>query len=1164
MKSPTHISRAASFRRLRLTLLLVAMVMMASGVSAQVRRQIPRPIQKPIKNKNDRQPRGPAAPPVLISVSASIENLLRKADEGIDRRQWKLTIDSLQRVIESPERSLVPADDDGRFESIRNVALRKLSTLPPEAMSAYHLLYDGKARAMFDRARQGHDIDLLQSVVDRYLLTAVGGEASSLLAGWLLDEGKAADALRIVEDLEQFGGVSGLPARSLVKKAAALALTGRSDDARAVFDRISDDDQDLSGDGLSGDSDAFLASLSVALRWRQSRLVQSDNPDGWPVVAGDNARRSLMPPVNPTVSGGIPWRFVLGGTTDFEWRPLVTDDPMGPLVQPPGNIVIDGDLLFLRTPSRLVALDAATLQQVWSRPFPAREYRVDPTNQPRQVGQVSRIAYDRDFAAWAVAAHDGKVFVLQRHMQRSDGIRRSSIQNYRHFPAWLCAFEQSTGRRLWQVGRLEEFPHPLADVEIRSAPIWAEGQLWFTYQRQRDLYLASVRASDGQINRSILLCSLPSPATPSWLPLDPAYDDGTVYVPTGEGMLLAVRTRDGNLLWATKYGESVTPTNAPPPIRPASRLVSAPVIADGLVLLAPTERNELFAFTADGGDIQWRVPLEGASYIVGATDSEVYLGGRTLCSLSLLDGSQKWSRPVEGAPTARTVLSGPHLLTPTWEEFVVTRAADGEVLSSQVLPSGQPPLGRLLCIKNAMYSVDPNLVRKFPDVERAYPETLARFEAAPDDANLATRLAWMELLKKSPERAYRVVRDFKVPDGVDPEARVALDRVRVSSLMSMADGADPTDRGALSWLEEAERYASTAQERVRVQLAFADRLRSLGDVTDAYQKLVQLGTAPDSRDVALRDGLTSYAVRLDVSSRLASLETVLREDQRQGLIDLLDARFATLSGKLRDNNDSQQAVAELDGLIHLDLLGETTIDALFELADLRMDQQRFEQAEQLLREALRRAETDQTRIRCLLRLYESVAGVSEFPGPAHEKSLSYLTSTYGKASIEDLGDMIVEDWVASERDRIKDLYGLNDSQRTALGPGFDGSVAWSPIQSRRSVRRVGRTTTANRPWTGTANTDGVILFSGPEDAVLDDRVVLINEEDTVQCIHAGNGAVLWESQLGFPSIEEAEPIVELQSVNDAGLPVTAVVDGQTAVIRGASGLHALGLVSGKR
>ena len=1152
----------------------LAAVPAAAQVRQQLRPQVRQQVQHVVINPKKVPRRSqPEAAPVLISVSAPIENLIRKAEEGIDRRQWKLAIDSLQRVIESPERSLVPTADSRRYESIRNVALDMLSSLPEEALASYHLLYDGKASAMYERARSQHDLDQLQIVVDRYLLTDVGGRASTLLASWLLDEGKAADALAIVEDIETYGAADEALTRNLVlKKAAALVLLERSDAASLLLG--SDVGRQAWGDRDRG---AFVESVAVARQWQRSAAADYSDPQSWSVEGGRNSRDGVMPAVNPTVRGAIPWRFELDETRDFEWRPLVTDDPMGPLVQPPGSLAIDGNLVFLRTPSQLLALDATTLRKEWAVRFPAREARVE-TNIVTRRGLDSFVPYDRDHAAWAVSAHDGQVYVLQRHTSRTDGIRRS-VQGYRPFPTWLTAFDQATGDMRWQVGREEDFPHPLADVEIRSVPIMVEGNLWLTCQRQRDLFLLCLNPADGEVIRSILICTLPSAATPTWLPLDPAYDDGTIFVPTGEGMLIAVRTRDGNLLWATQYADSVTPTVASPPLRPPNRLVTPPIATNGLVLLAPTESNEVLAVSAENGSILWQSELEGTSYIVGADGGRLFLGGRMLTARSVSDGSIIWSKPVDGAPTGRTVLSGSMLLTPTWEKFFARRTEDGGMLSEQSIPAGLPPLGRLVCVKNTMYSVDPNLVRKFPDVERAYPEAVADYEAEPDNATNVVRLAWMELLKERPSRAHDVVREYmdgrSVADGVAndgaandgapyKDASRELARVRVTSLLAMAAEAGEQHSQSLRWLDEAESFAESGRDRLRVKMAYADRLRVSGDVIAAYRKLVELGTAPASRGVTLRDGLTNYSIRLDLSRQLAALETQLSVADRNTLIGEVSARFAALIDDLLREENSQQAVAVLDGLIRLNLLGESTIDALFALSDLRMDQQRFEQAEQLVRESIRRAASRETRVRALMRHYETVAGASEFPGSAHEAALTLLETDFGSSIVPGLDDMTVAQWVELERKRLEELYGPQEPTRVAQRQGFDGSVAWAPIRSRLGVRRVLGRNTPNRPWTGTAQTDAVIVFEGKHKEVLGDRLFIINDADIVQCLHAANGALLWETELGFPFESELSPIVELQSASDAGLPVTAAVDGQTAVFRGASGLHAVGLISGKR
>ncbi|MHC5108566.1 MAG: outer membrane protein assembly factor BamB family protein [Planctomycetota bacterium] len=1112
----------------------------------------------PVLAQVPRSARGPKNQPVpvLIEVSAPIANLIDKADDGIARRDWKFAIDSLQRVIDDRERSLVVRPDTkaslGKlYESVRNVAMSRLSRLPPDAVSAYRVLYDGKAKSMYERALRRHDTDLLRELVDRYLLTSIGDQASDLLASWLLDDGRPADALSVLNDVKTHLHDADVSPRDLaVKRAAALMLLNRTTEAKYALKHIAP----VAG---TRDPSVVLDALDSPAARTIGFAELEIASNSWSVEGGSAARAGRMTPVSPTLQGAIPWRYELDAEDENYWRPLVTDDPTGPLVQPPGKLAAQNGLLFVRTPERCSALDLDTLAEKWSTPFRARSMK-DPTESPSNT-TITRAELDNDYAAWSVSAGLGKVFALQRWTRRGTGSGRPNIRLVNTYHTWLTAFDQETGAKVWQAARNEAFPHPLADAEIRALPIVVNGRLWVPYQRQRDLHLACLDAETGEVIRTLLLCTLPTAGTPVWQPLSLAHADGTIYVSVGEGVLVAARASDGVLLWANEFGESVSNPADPVRERPPNRLVSAPIVARGRVFVAPVESDELVVFAADRGSILWRRPLNGASYLVGVDDGLVFLGGRVIAAHSLVNGERLWEHTVSGAPTGRTVLSGDTLYTPTWDGLLAIDSANGESRGFEALPSNQTPLGTLLCINNAMYSLDTDVVRKFPDVRRAYPDAMADFEANPGLIEPAVRLAWMELLSERPDRAYDVIRT------VDEAARDASDRdkmdvarVRVASLLELARRAPKDDPSSLELVEEADAIAISREQRIEARLAFGERLIDLGRADEAYRKWVMLGTGPEGDALYATGGRVRAPARLDLSHRLQRLRDVLTPEQRESIAEEINRRVAELSENLLSEQSVRSSVLELHALIELNPVGQGPIEAMLSLADLRMRQRRYEQAEQLVLECYRRSETEPQKITALLRLYETIAGVSEIPGTAQLALLTRLKREYGSQLVPGTADYSLTDWVADERARVSEYMPAEDEGISQAIDGFTGSVAWSPVLSRStSGRRMG-----GRPWTGSANCDALVKFGGDNLSMLGDRLLLISSSDTVQCLHAGDGRTLWESEIGFVR-EPPRSQVRYNSWEKGGV-VTGMVSGQTGVFRGATGLHALGLVSGKR
>ena len=110
----------------------------------------------------------------------------------------------MQRIIDNPDGSLVLREDAGGaknelYESARQRAVRRLSSLPAEGVTAYRLLYDGRAKGIVERAIPARDAAALRSVIQRFPLTNFADDAADILASWALDEGRPAEATALLE-----------------------------------------------------------------------------------------------------------------------------------------------------------------------------------------------------------------------------------------------------------------------------------------------------------------------------------------------------------------------------------------------------------------------------------------------------------------------------------------------------------------------------------------------------------------------------------------------------------------------------------------------------------------------------------------------------------------------------------------------------------------------------------------------------------------------------------------------------------------------------------------------------------------------------------------------------------------------------------------------------
>ncbi|MFQ5461655.1 MAG: PQQ-binding-like beta-propeller repeat protein [Phycisphaerae bacterium] len=1122
-----------------------------------------------------RRPMMPAqsARPVLIEPSAPIKNLLQKAEEGISRRDWKFAIDSLQRIIEHPERPLVERsrDADGRvYESVRRVALARLASLPPEALRAYRLLFDGKARGLLQRGRMEHDPDALRVVVDRYLLSRYGDDAAQLLASWMLDAGRPADALALLTELAELvrdADVSQV--RTDLIRASCLALLGRSNEAVAMFEPDGRAEQLARAVGLDW-SEIETALVGLA-RSESAPGDASGGRAGWLTVGGSPAHLGRMAATSPTLHGRTPWHYPFGRVGVPSQDSIGAPASENGFYPTPSVLVAVNDLIFVRTPELLAALDADSLNPVWSRDFALRVPR-DPT---RRAGEPVVLpgemeAATTDHAGWSVSAGQGLLYVLQRGKVRLGGsavARRGSAPNrvLGSLPTWLTAVDQRTGAVRWQRGRTEAFPDPLADVEFRATPILAEGELWIPFQRQRDLYMAVLEPDTGALIHSSLLCTLPSPGAPLWGPLQPACGDGVVYIPTGEGVLLAVDQKRHALRWANQYAGSVSDASGLLPESPAHRLVSPPVVAGGRVFLAPVGRDEVLAFSATNGELLWRVPIGGSAHIVAWDSGYLWLGGGELACLLAADGQRVWTKTIEGLPTGRTVLAGDVLYTPTWDALVSVDALTGQRLRVEPLPEQHNPLGNLFCVNDSMYALDSRGLKRFPDVGRAFPHAAAEYAKHPDSLHAAVNLGWMELLRDRPDEAYQVCQDHDIKRSEEAASDDLQDlkRLKMEALLALAkqDSHAPAQR--IAYLKEAGASARNAQEQLRCGMALAETLEGLGRVDKAYRHLLALGMNADTATAATRSGAVRASARLQIRHRLRELEATLPDAQRRAIESEVRGVISQATRALEADPRDREAIETLLAVVALNPLGRGTTDARFELSDWYAVDQRYEQAEQYLLAGSRSATGSDAVITALMRQYEQYDALFGGHPSAQRDLLKTLAERFGAAPLPGETGRTVQAWVDARRADLARFSSNSGVDAAAEGvaqglPGFTGNMVWPAILA--DVQPNPAVPVQRMPVR--PNGDAMIAFSGVRDPALADRVLTLGAGDLLRCFRLADGQLLWKTQMG---VSKRPGTVSQASVMRGGLaPYDAVAAGQTAVILGNDGLHAIGLLTGKR
>ncbi|MBI1827742.1 MAG: PQQ-binding-like beta-propeller repeat protein [Planctomycetes bacterium] len=1122
---------------------------------------------------------------MLIETSAPIANLLARADEGISREDWKFAIDSLQRVMQDEEGSVVPCDDGAtpggaRFESARRLAQRKIASLPPEGLAAYRLLFDGSTKAMLDRAKSQHDAALLRKISEDYPATTWAPQTADLLGSWLIDEGRAEDAAGVLSDaMETLDADSPLRAGMVAKLAVARTM---------------------SGGRVSSEEIAEAAPKRVGTeKWNRG----IEQIRGWSNISTDASngdrsallRLTVQSEVAPTIADRPAAEHPLRGSLADLWRRLQDNQPSDPLFLPVTQLTYDGDRLFTRTATGCAALDADDLNVLWetSLASPARVKRRVGRMQARQLSlhqQAEPLGMD-EFLSALLSTGFGMVYVVDSN--DADSEVRIAPSGTR-----IIALDAATGAVRWTRGGTMNASDELADVQFRSAPIPVRNTLWVPFSRQGDFSIAILNPTDGSLIRSRLVGSSGMPrnlaAAP---PILLSTSESTVYVPSGNGALFALSAEDGVVRWVAQYprtaGGNVNSNG------PSSWLPSPAIPAGDSVILAPSDGRQLFAYSQTDGAYRWMATLENETYLLAAHADEVWVGGRTITCLSRSDGHQVWATRLTGVPTGRGVLSGSSLHLPTSIGLITLDAETGAEQKHQVQPLSQPPMGNLLCMDSALYSADSASIRKFLDVDRAYGVASSAHLAHPEDAIATLRLARVELARGNElealtlldgltqEEKYAGVSqrvDSRGPQHetiVDPRFLALLANTRVAAALTLAANPKTPPREAIRRLEEVARLHATAAQEIEARLRIAELDVTIGDTAAAFDALIDLGTDPLAETVIPSADRVEARAREIVASRLREMTSL--QDFTSSTRFLQHREWlGGLSNRIRGVALKADEIERLEALEQLRVPGQLSDKAAMILASDDICARRYERAELRMHEIMASAQDPavfQSALVQLCAMYDESA--ENVPGLL-SSALTQLERRFGDSpltpemmaaiSSNDTGAKSVRDWVAARRARLAASASPSRKNRPPASPpdGFDtdrskadvllsSDTAWThgvvdpmAATSNLNVRNGGSV----QPNDGTAFR--LIALDGEWAGTMVNRVVGFDSVTRLTCLEPATGNVVWQSELRLP-----EDFRFASSRESPGPPRFAPTDGQVAVFNSGEGLYAVGLVTGR-
>lgn len=878
------------------------------------------------------QPSGglaPAAGDTLVPLSdRDAESWLKRAEDAAARSDWKLAADTLMRVIDQYGDKTVSLDEGKHFYSAAHCALDQIARWPAEGLATYRLLYDSEVRQRLEAAIKSFDIDALRLIARKYPYTTPGPRAMHLLAAWLLDRLRPGEALDILDRLTAINDDPSLRPEILFQQCVAFALAGQSTAAAEAFAELKALDTKGPPAKSAPDWTQRISSIEHFLKSKDVSESSAQMPIArWPIPGGPPNSTGRMPAIEPAVTPDDYWRDGLPGAERISPRQmnqLIRNTSRPPVWQ----AVSDGRLLFVTCPEGLIARDLATFDFAW-RIVPRSRVRdpqidrfrlrtgVNDTDNRNRLDELSTRTLRHEYRG-AVSTALGLVFIIEQpgttnelFPSRTGQLAASEVLqiNVTPEPNSIRAFEADTGRAVWTIGRSGHVDDELRAAHFYSTPVAVEtrgAELLVAPYIQGDDYFLAVLRPDGTIFKRVLLGAGRSYFYPINSVLQPTAFEGTLYIPTGAGLMVALNADDFSLRWLTRYERaSITSvTNRRQVVwagnsvvgsaQPDEWLASPPIVTAGLVLVAAPDSEYLVAYDRKDGREVWAYPRGQLRYLVAADGQRVIAAGKHVIAIDLADGSAAWMfdrRP----PSGRPALCGDTLFVPTDDGLIRVNARTGKEIGDP-LPS-RFALGNLLALDGALYSVTAMDLAKFPDVKQSQQMAQDALERNSDDVAALLRLAGLNVLEKNWNSAVSLLDRAEAhvesaptnagpPTSVEPakgrsaraaeDVRARIAHQRVGILLNVAaealdrgtkgspDRAAPskgriTDRPRRDLLEEAARRAKQPDDVVRAGLAFCELLVDEGKSAEAFQRLMILLRDYGDEPVILEQQLSAMA-----------------------------------------------------------------------------------------------------------------------------------------------------------------------------------------------------------------------------------------------------------------------------------------------------------------
>lgn len=574
-----------------------------------------------------------AHPFVLPGQSTEVNESLEDLARHIEKARWELAFKSLDKVLESGSQGLV-ARADGVMVPMDVMVRQMLAGLPPAGKQAYQLFHDAQAKALLADAVGEQEIEKLNQILSRYVITSVGDVAADRLGDIYFERGdirRAAECWKLVLDARPDSAIP--RALLLVKSGIASARAGRLAALRETLRQLRE---------RHAGAEVVLGGRAVNAAEHLEHLEQSlsavDPATRTSDAIGDVALPEATDPL---------WKFQFFSSSDIEalknagnnwgWQQMPVQDMVPPSAR-------DAKRLYVNLLGYFFALDLETGKLLW------RSGKFHEAT--KNLNQGPYFSVER----YSLAAADDRLWAVARP---TDQIGHHGAQFH------VLCLNAADGAEIWNSQKIND----LKKWNMTGTPVAAGERVYVAASENNqgtNLHLLALAAADGSLEWSAQIGTRQVDQNQVYYRKTPQpmllADDETVLVETHDGALAMLDAESGKLQWGVAYESEQLDTQHYYNQPQAMHTAGAPLLRDGVLYFKGMLSDRVYAIDPAGPQLLWKRPVSQAAMIAGLDQQRLYLGGEELTAIDLETQRLAWSNKLPmGTSWVRPVLTRNHL-----------------------------------------------------------------------------------------------------------------------------------------------------------------------------------------------------------------------------------------------------------------------------------------------------------------------------------------------------------------------------------------------------------------------------------------------------------------------------------------------------------------------